>query len=267
MNIDINKNYITRGIQFTSYIALNRYMDKRILKSSKLLSLLIYIALRVKRSNNKTSNIWDNVQLNIGEFIIGRLSTVKDTDLTESEYKTRIKQLQTLNIINILEVSNKFTKGKWLENSFIDLNLELPNIQPGNQPTSSGLATNNNVQDPNNLMPVIDQLITDPSIKKSYVLVISEYMKYKGIKLIGYEVKDVFFIVKQMFESQRTPADIIRCMQWFKNHEDSEEFLWIKSWTIRTVQRKLPEFIAGKLNAPTTEELYPYYGSKPEVNK
>lgn len=246
MNTDIEN--ITTGIQFTSYIAVNRYLDKQILKDSKLLTLMVYIALRAKRSSSAKLNNWDDVKLEIGEFIIGRLSAVQETDLTEAEYRSRLKKLQALKIIDNLQPTSKFTKGKWVENSFIDINLELSIIQPNNQQSSNGLTINNNTNNP--IYLIVNSLNNTPYSNDDYVYVISAYMQYKGIELKGDEIKDAFFIVKKIFYSERTAQQAIQLIQWFRKREKDESYRWVWNWTLNTVQSKLPEFLAGKLRIP-----------------
>jgi hypothetical protein len=265
MNIENkNENYLSTGIGFSSFIALNRYIDRRILKDSKLLNLLIYISLRVKRSSGINSDVFLPVSLKVGEFIIGRLSTVEHTDLSESEYKNRFVKLQGMGIIEVIKTTNKYTLGKWLENSFIDLNLEYGIDQQNNQQSSDQSTTNNNT---NNLNSCIDMFINRYLVNKStntheqYEHVLREYMRCKGIELKGKEVIDTLFVIKKMFDSERTPEQIINFMEWLKEFEKSEESLWtwIKMWTINTVQKKLPEHLSGKLKIQTTEDVYPAY--------
>lgn len=255
-----NIEYLSPGIYFTSFIALNRYMDRNMLRDPKLFTLMVYIALRVKRSEKVEQLNWDGLKLNIGEFVIGRHTATSDTGLTDAEYRTRLKKLQTLKIIGNLQSTNKYTKGTWLENSFIDVNLEIPTNQPNNQQTSNGLTTNNNVNNSNNPMFVIVNSINNSTYSTgNYIRVITAYTQYKGIELRGEEIKDTFRVVKKMFDSQRTPSQIIDCMKWLHKNENSEFYKWTSNWTIRTVQLKMPEFLAGKLKARTWEDDIPEY--------
>lgn len=109
-NIKINKNRIT----YPSFIVLNRQFDKAIFKDSKLLSLLIFIGLRVARNETDITYSLNNIRLAPGQFIIGRLSTVSETDLTEQEYRTRFEKLVNMKIIAKVKSTNKFTIGQWL---------------------------------------------------------------------------------------------------------------------------------------------------------
>lgn len=252
---------ITSGIQFSSFIALNRYLNPQIFKDSKLLTLIIYIALRVKRSNDTILDSLDCLDLNTGEFIIGRISTVNNTDLTEQEYKTRIERLVTLKIIELVEITNKYSKYKWLENSFIDVNLERQSIQLINQQSSSDLTTNNNTNNANkknSFNTNNTNLVNNNDVNEQYKRILNVYMKYKGIELKGYEVDREIKIVKDMLASERTTEEIINCIKWFKDHEADEEFPWVKFWNLGTVQKKLPEYLAGKFKSWIDEEFPEY---------
>lgn len=267
-NIDMKiENYRTApGIQFSSFIAINRHLDPKIFTESKLLSLLIYIAMRVKRNNNDGTNSWEGIPLNVGEFVIGRISAVANTDLTEAEYRSRFLRLQTMTIIEIVKITNKYTIGKWLGNDFIDLNLEYDMRQQNDQQTSGQLTTNNNINNTNNLISLINlffrKYISDNDVhtKGQYEYLIKEYMSCKGLELKGKEVTDCLFVIKEMLKSERTPDQIVDFMKWLKRYEKNEEQPWIRAWTIQTVQKKLPEYLAGKLKyIHSWEDEYPAY--------
>jgi len=80
--------------------------------------------------------------------------------------------------------------------------------------------------------------------KEWYNQVITKYQLLKGIQLQGEEFKPIQQVCKTMFMSNRTPKQIISCMEWIANSENEA----YQSWTIRTIKIKLPEFLAGKLN-------------------
>lgn len=78
--------------------------------------------------------------------------------------------------------------------------------------------------------------------RKDYSLVLEAYQRLKGIRLQGEEYKPVKQAIKSMFLSGRTPEQIIDCMEWFASLKED----WAKNWTINTVRKKMPEFVAGK---------------------
>lgn len=248
-NIKINKNRIT----YPSFIVLNRQFDKTIFKDSKLLSLLIFIGLRVARNETDITYSLNNIRLAPGQFIIGRLSTVAETDLTEQEYRTRFEKLVNMKIIAKVKSTNKFTIGQWLINSFIDLNIQQGIPPSTNQQSNQQTSTNNNSVS----FFITSYLFTNEQYTdKEYILVLKAYMQHKGIELRGEEMKDALRIIEKIFKSRRTPQEAISFMQWLQSNVDNEELIWTKFWTISTVQKKLPEFLADKLRVPTIAEEY-----------
>jgi hypothetical protein len=92
--------------------------------------------------------------------------------------------------------------------------------------------------------------------KIKYNRVLEAYHKYKGVSLKGPEQNQVFKAAKEMFLAERTLEQIEAFMRWLKENEENPETPWVKNWTIWTVQKKLPEFLAGKLKTKTWEDEY-----------
>jgi len=94
-----------------------------------------------------------------------------------------------------------------------------------------------------------------------YKRIIDAYEKYKGIKLSGAEYGEVKRAIKTMLYSKRTEQNIINFMKWVASileemEEDdklAKKYCWLENWTILTIKRKMPEFLAGKLEQ--TEEV------------
>lgn len=234
------------------FITLNRNLDRWIFKDSKLLSLLIYIALRVAREKTRIIHNLNILILESGQFVIGRPSTVENTDLTEAEFRSRFKKLKELRIIKVVKTTSQCTICQWLENDFIDLNIP-PAIQPtDSQQADLKSATNNNLSS----FITSKLLINDEYTVEEYISVLKAYMYYKEIELRGKETYSVLYTIKDMFEAKRKKEQIINFMKWLKQNEDDEHYLWVRSWTIGTVQKKLPEFLAGKLEIPTVADFY-----------
>jgi hypothetical protein len=87
-----------------------------------------------------------------------------------------------------------------------------------------------------------------------YTNLLQEYMKYKGISLKGAEVNIVYKAISTMLRSERTPEQIVAFMKWLKENEHET---WVKNWTMWTVQKKLPEFLAGKFKERTIQDDLP----------
>lgn len=93
-----------------------------------------------------------------------------------------------------------------------------------------------------------------------YKVVLEAYQKYKGVSIKGAEANIVRRATKTMFQSERSVKNILDFMKWISQNEDKKGMEWLKSWTIWTVQKKMPEFLAGKLKTPeTTKKLEDMY--------
>ena len=87
-----------------------------------------------------------------------------------------------------------------------------------------------------------------------YKKITDAYEKYKDIKLQGAEFGEVKRAIKTMIYSGRTKENIIDFMKWISEicetmQEDEnleKQYCWLKNWTILTIKRKMPEFLAGK---------------------
>lgn len=89
-----------------------------------------------------------------------------------------------------------------------------------------------------------------------YNLVLNAYQKNKGVSLSKNEFVIPMKAAKTMFESGRKPKEIIAFMEWIKAHENEKEYSWLKMWTMYTVAKKLPEFLAGKFEDRKAKEEY-----------
>lgn len=81
------------------------------------------------------------------------------------------------------------------------------------------------------------------------------YQLHKGIKLEGAEFGEVKRAIKTMIYSGRSQKDIINFMEFCAkvceeidsgNDNVKDKFGWFENWTMLTIKRKLPEFLADK---------------------
>ena len=235
----------SKKIKFNSFIALNRYLDRALFQDTKLLALIIYIALKVNRKESSLVG-YDNIELKEGEFMIGRNRTSIETELSEQEYRTRFNKLHKMRIVKTVRTTSKHTIGKWLGNEVIDLNLASLE-RPINQQNNQQLTTNNNTN--NQLVTYItNNLVTSNTYTpKQYIEVIEAYKKYKGVDVRGEEIKDLLWPIEKMFKSSRSVKQIKDFMHWLQGAKNNSQLAWTRNWTINTVQKKLPEHLAGKL--------------------
>lgn len=119
-------------------------------------------------------------------------------------------------------------------------------------------SSKNNITDNSKINKIVNKVITYP--KEDYNLVIDAFKKYKGVGLMGPEITYHLRAIKLMFQAEHKPKEIIDFMKWLHDNEKNEETSWVKTWTIWTVQKKLPEFVGGKLKVGNSiEEEFPAY--------
>ena len=109
-----------------------------------------------------------------------------------------------------------------------------------------------------------------------YKEITDAYQQYKGIKLSGAEFGEVKRAIKTMIYSGRTKENIIDFMEWTsevcqhlkEGNQEYKNFEWLENWTILTIKRKMPEFLAGKLKVAGTEDIIiPSYAKEYQKNE
>lgn len=91
--------------------------------------------------------------------------------------------------------------------------------------------------------------------KEHYNIVLNAFKKYKGVGLFGPEIPQHLRAIKTMFKAGRKPKQIVSFMKWLNKYEN--EIPWVGNWTIWTVQKKIHEFLAGKLKVSDEPETKP----------
>jgi len=100
--------------------------------------------------------------------------------------------------------------------------------------------------------------------RETYKEIADAYEKYKGVKLTGAEYGEINRAIKTMLYSGRTQQNIIDFMKfcaWVDQeitggNEQLEKSLgWLQNWTMLTIKRKMPEFLANKFRGMASEEV------------
>ena len=102
--------------------------------------------------------------------------------------------------------------------------------------------------------------------KEIYKEISDAYQRYKGIELNGAEFGEVKRATKTMLYSGRTKENIIDFMklvsQICEDMKDDEKlakkYCWLENWTLLTIKRKMPEFLAGKFQDSEDVEIPSY---------
>jgi len=96
--------------------------------------------------------------------------------------------------------------------------------------------------------------------KEDYKLVLDAFREYKGVEIAGPEVAYHCRAIKMMFQAGRSPQQIADFMKWLHSKQGDRDMAWVRTWTIWTVQKKIAEFVAGKLEPRSKKEEYQKYG-------
>jgi len=226
------------------YVKLyRRLLDSRIFQNEGLLQAFIYCLLKVNHEKQwvglKTGIGRTEVRVKEGQFIFGRVKAGKETKTAPSTIEWRIKKLEKLGIVN------RQPESHYTLISVINWNTyQSPKEE---KLTGTWQALNTNKNDKNDKKYILPSKKASSKEKvisfkqEDYDHVLADYQRLKGIILKGKEIIRFKSSVKDMFLSDRSVEDIIGCMKYL----NSDDFLKDK-WQITTVQKRLPEFVAGK---------------------
>lgn len=202
--------------------------------------------IMIKRENSNTTKIIINEQCLIENI---RLPYKKYKALQESKSLSELSDL----VINTTKTLKEESEKISFEEGQVQL---FDNIYINNSQNTNNINKNNNVTRVTSNTNVVKKS-TYP--KEDYELVLSAFKKYKGIGLAGPEISYHAKAVKMMFQANHKPKEIIDFMKWLNEHEDDGETPWVHTWTIWTVQKKISEFLGGKLEVKTLSDQYKEY--------
>jgi hypothetical protein len=187
--------------------------------------------------------------------------------LSEPTFIKKRRELEELKLLEIHDEGNKRTmhlkflsrlkffklpKGLPQQLDYLDKSaksLSLVSEETGQLPLKSNIYNINSTE-----KDIIDNKVSITKFsKEDYTIVLNAYEKYKGVGLFGPEIKQHLRAIKMMFLASRKPNEIVKFMEWLHNNENNPETSWVRNWTIWTVQKKIPEFLAGKLKGEVEE--------------
>jgi len=176
-------------------------------------------------------------------------------------------------LIDYTEWKKMKNKKDWFNQSRVSLQKH-PVYHHRNTPVSVVARNNTNNNNTNNISTNSDsknRSLKRKDFKVSYDIykeLIDAYQQYKGIKLKGAEFGEVKRAIKTILYSGRTKEDILNFMKFCYrvceelkngNTEVEKEFGWLRNWTILTIRRKMPEFLAGRYQIEKKKFPYPSY--------
>ena len=156
------------------------------------------------------------------------------------------KSLPAPNTKKVLDIARKISKNKALTKS--EESLIRPYIYNNNPLFNINNNINNNISNTSNNKTKAPKKQKERFPRGWYEKVLDAYEKYKGIKIAGPERTQASHAIRNAFLSGHKPKDLIDFMEWLSKNEDNPQLPWVKNWILNTVQKKMPEWKAGKLN-------------------
>lgn len=183
--------------------------------------------------------------------------TIPDSFASAEQLRNILTIKKNLNVVQArdeIKHLSKELKKEVVDNYFEPLTLT--NICSNN----TKYVSNTNITNDTNLkeeIPIKQELTPQKKKKQSrevqrfpkilYNQVLNAYIKYSGVPRKGNELSWAYKATRNMFLAGRKPKEIIEFMKWISEHCDESEFKWLKHWTMETVRKKLPDYLAGRL--------------------
>ncbi len=124
-----------------TFVKMTRDLPEWIEKHPEAFHLLAYIARRARRTPGVITSRGETIELDSGEFIIGRTSASEKLGFSERKYRTAFKVLEKNRQISTIRTTNRYTIGKLISGLIFDVNQE--NKRPAGSPTNDQQATTN----------------------------------------------------------------------------------------------------------------------------
>lgn len=124
------------------FVKMTRDLPEWIEQNPEAFHLLAYIARRARRVPGTITYRGETINLDYGEFIIGRITASEKLGLTERKYRTAYKILIKNKQISSIRATNRYTIGKLISSLIFDINSK--DKRPTERPTSDHQATTNN---------------------------------------------------------------------------------------------------------------------------
>lgn len=106
------------------FIKMVRYIPEWIEQHPEAFHLLAYIVRRARRTPGVATFRGETIELNSGEFIIGRTSASERLGFSERRYRTAFRVLEKNRQISTIRTTNRYTIGKLISDLIFDINSE-----------------------------------------------------------------------------------------------------------------------------------------------
>jgi len=206
----------------------------------------------------------------------------EELGISRSQVIRAVKKLKKHNIIKVKRMGKKLNnryilidKSEWSGGNFTGVRQELHLVSDRNFHSKDTQLRYTHIKDKIN-----DDSENRPVKRKEFKVSVATYKQltdayqnYRGIELKGAEFGQVKQAIKTMLYSGRTSQNILDFMEFcseqcelMEQDEKLEKKLgWLKNWTMLTIKRKMPEFLAGQLGG--AEEAYIPDYAKNYINK
>ena len=220
-----------------------------------------------------------------------RKKMAEEFNISEKTIKRHLKKLEKYNLISVQQ--EKGENGKFKNNVYTLMDKDVWSPPWGQKGTTvnrgdklsstvgtkrdTTVGTNLPNKDTNKKKTNISNKINDDSenrpVKRkdfkvsigTYKRLTDAYQQFKGIELKGAEFGQVKQAIKTMLYSGRTEQEIMDFMKFAAEKCEQitdpavqKEFCWLKNWTMITIKKKMPEFLAGKFGGQE-EPIIPSY--------
>lgn len=123
------------------FVKMARNIPEWIEQHPEAFHLLAYIARRARRTPGAVTFRGETIELDYGEFIIGRTSASERLGISERKYRTAYKVLLKNKQILTIKTTNRYTIGKLISSLIFDINSE--DKRPTERPLGDQQATTN----------------------------------------------------------------------------------------------------------------------------
>lgn len=229
------------------FIVLHRkILDHPIWKHEGLFHL--FVTLLLMASHKEERFLWNGAEqiLKRGQLITGRLKLAEITNSPPSTIRDRLKILENLGIIDI-KPTTKFSLITIIKYSQYQDKPDKPTSTSDIKPTSNRHQTDtyNNVNNGNNKLVAKATVDLGKFPKADYSIITESYKKIKGVEPKGKEWLPILKEIKLMFQSGRTPTQIVKAMEVCNSLYDD--------WAMSTIRMKIADVVSGKLGVKTKQ--------------
>ena len=212
--------------------------------------LIAHLAIHlIGKANHETKRFIFNgheQEVKRGQLLTGRFALATETGQKPSSIRNSLKILKNIGFLDI-KSTNQFSlitlvKYSQYQDKSKKLDSDLDNHRTARgQPQD----TNNNVNNVNNKLVAKATVDLGKFPKADYSIITESYKKIKGVEPKGKEWLPILKEIKLMFQSGRTPTQIVKAMEVCNSLYDD--------WAMSTIRMKIADVVSGKLGVKTKQ--------------